>query len=308
MSMGIHAGQPGSDAACFDWNEVRFVLAIARAGSMVDASTVLGVDQTTVSRRLRGLEQALGTPLFERHRGRMRPTGAGLQVIEHGSRIEREMVAIHHVVADTDAQVRGVTRVTAVDTLVTHYLSGLVGPARCALPTLSIELIATNHNLDLARREADIAIRLARPTEGDLVARRLGELGMGVFGRADRVGDSLCFDPEVPWLTYDRDMMSLPEMAWLAQRIRPSAVVFRSNCIDALARAAVDGVGLVVLPRVVGAAHPALRCMPFAVPGRDIWMVIARELRDLPRVRVLADWLVQRFAADDLWLRDGLRR
>ena len=303
--MGMNAWQVGTDADDFDWNEVRFVLAIRRAGTLADAGARLGVDQSTVSRRLRALEARLGTPLFERDRGRMRPTAAGARVVEHGERIEREMGAIRHVVDDADACVRGVTRITAVDTLVTHYLAGLVAPARAAFPGLSLELVAGNHNLDLARREADIALRLARPKSGDLVIRRLGDIGLGVYGAAECVAGAGCFDADHTWLTYDRDMMGLPEMQWLGARIDASAIGFRSNCIDALAQAAAAGLGLAVLPHIVGAAHAGLARLPAAVPGRELWMVVAREQREVPRVRALADWLAARFAADARWLQDG---
>ncbi|QID16280.1 LysR family transcriptional regulator [Nitrogeniibacter mangrovi] len=303
--MDMSAARSGKNADRFDWDEVRFVLAIARAGTMSAAGGVLEVDQTTVSRRLKTLERRLGTQLFERDRGRMRPTGPGVRVIEHGERIEREMAALCHVVDDADTRVRGVTRITAVDTLITHYLARLVAPARAAFPTLSIELVAGNHNLDLARREADIALRLARPASGDLVIRRLGELGLGVYGAAGRSPSAWPFEAGCDWLAYDRDMMGLPEMVWLAERIDPARIVFRSNGIDALARAAADGLGLTVLPHIAAQAHDGLVRLPVAVPSRDVWMVVARGQRELPRVRSLADWLAARFAADAVWLRGG---
>ncbi|MCB1888446.1 MAG: LysR family transcriptional regulator [Rhodocyclaceae bacterium] len=294
------AAGSGTFAAGFDWNEVRFVLAVARHGTLAGASAELGVDQTTVSRRLKALERRLGVQVFERRLGRLVATGAGERLLEHGRRVEGEMAALADLAGDVDAQLRGITRITAVDSMVSHYLAPLVAEARTRFPTLVLEIVAGNHNLDLGRREADIAIRLARPSRGDLVIRRLGEMAFGVYGARDRHGGPAAwpFDPAYRWLAYERDMMDLPEMRWLGERIDAERIVFRSNALDALIEVAVAGTGLVLLPCILGDARPALQRLPATVPGREMWMAMARELRDVPRVRAVCDWLVARFQAD----------
>ena len=159
-----------------------------------------------------------------------------------------------------------------------------------------LELVAGNRNLDLLRREADIAIRLARPTRGDLVIRRLGTIAFGVYavpGQAER-GMAAASN----WLAYDREMMDLPEMRWLQVHVDPARIVFRSNSVDALARAAESGVGHAVLPVVIAARHDGLVRLPATLPVREIWLATPRELRDVARVRVVADWLVACFARD----------
>jgi len=298
--MHTDAAGDGTFAGGFDWNEVRYVLAIARHGTLAAASVELGVDQTTVSRRLKALEARLGIRVFERHQGALVATGAGERLLEHGRRIEEEMASLAHLAGDVDVQLRGITRITAVDSMVSHYLAPRVAEARARFPTLVLELIAGNHNLDLGRREADIAIRLARPSRGDLVIRRLGELAFGIYGARDRRGgpEVWPFDPAQAWLAYDRDMMDLPEMRWLAERIDPQRIVFRSNSVDALMQVAATGTGLALLPCFLGDAQPALQRLPLAVPGREMWLAMARELRDVPRVRAVCDWLVAQFAAD----------
>ena len=271
--MHTDAAAIGTNAGNFDWNEVRFVLAIARNGTLAAASAELAVDQTTVSRRLKALEARLGTRLFE-----------------------REVAALAHVASDSDARVRGITRITSVDSLIANYLAGLIPDARSRFPSLVLELVAGNRNLDLLRREADIAIRLARPTRGDLVIRRLGTIAFGVYavpGQAER-GMAAASN----WLAYDREMMDLPEMRWLQVHVDPARIVFRSNSVDALARAAESGVGHAVLPVVIAARHDGLVRLPATLPVREIWLATPRELRDVARVRVVADWLVACFARD----------
>ncbi|MCB1916354.1 MAG: LysR family transcriptional regulator [Rhodocyclaceae bacterium] len=297
--MHTDAAAIGTNAGNFDWNDVRFLLAIARNGTLAAAGAELDVDQTTVSRRLKGLEARLGTRLFERRQGQLLPTGAGERVLEHGRRIEREVAALAHVASDLDARVRGVTRITAVDSLAANYLAGLTADARSRFPSLVLELVAGNRNLDLVRREADIAIRLARPTRGDLVIRRLGTITFGVYaapGYAERRRGQI--DATGDWVAYDREMMDLPEMRWLQEHVEAARIVFRSNAVDVLVRAAEGGLGYAVLPAIIAARRRGLVRLPAVLPARELWLATPRELRDVARVRAVVDWLVACFARD----------
>lgn len=281
-----------------DWNDVRYALAIARCGSLASAARALGVDQTTVSRRLRVLESAVGTPLFERRQGQTAPTPAGEILMERGLRIEQEIAALAHLGADNEAQVRGVVRLTAVDALVSHYLARHLAALRARHPGLAVELIASSRSLDLSRREADLAVRLARPQSGDFVVRRLAGLAYGVYGTAAAPAEdgwSACH-----WVAYEHSLDHVPEMRWLAERAGEERIVLRCNNMDALATAVADGLGLGILPRLVGARHASLRCLSGEEPvlRREIWLVVPRELRHVPRIRAVGDWLAERFQAD----------
>lgn len=287
-----------------DWNDIRYALLLARHGNLAAAARALGVAATTVSRRLQLLEARIGTPLFERFRGQMTLTATGSQLVERGARIEQEIAAIAQLSADHQAAVRGLTRITAVDAIVSHYLARHVDGLRARYPELAVELIGSSRTLDLGRREADLAIRLARPESGDLVLRRLGTLGYGIYAAhaagpvTDWIGQS--------WVAYENALAHVPEMRWLAERVAADRVVFRCNNIDALATAVAAGLGLGILPGLVGRSHPGLRCLSGDSPvlSRDIWLVVPRELRDVPRVRAVADWVVECFA-DDAGLLSG---
>jgi len=291
------AAAPACNSAVhLDWNDVRYALVIARGASLASAARTLGVDQTTVARRLRVLEAQLGTPLFERLKGRMTPTAAGAMLVERGLRIEQEIAALRHLTADQQAQVQGVIRITAVDTIVTHYLAPQLAALRARHPGLAVELIGSSDTLDLCRREADIAVRLARPQSGDFVVRRLAELAYGVYGaRGEAVAGNTG-----NWVGYEQSLAQVPEMRWLAQRVGNERIVVRCNNIDALATAVADGVGRAVLPHLIGARHASLCCLSGDEPvlRREMWLVVPRELRDVPRIRAVSDWLVERFAAD----------
>lgn len=287
-----------NSAEQFDWNDVRYALAIGRDASLASAARTLGVDQTTVARRLRVLETQLGTPLFERLKGRLTPTAAGAMLVGRGLRIEQEIAALRHLAADQQAQVQGVIRITAADAIVAHYLAPRLAALRARHPGLAVELIGSSDSLDLCRREADIALRLARPQSGDFVVRRLAELAYGVYGAR---GAAVAADWRAGhWVAYENSLAQVPEMRWLAQHVGDERVVLRCNNIDALATAVADGVGRAVLPRLVGARHASLCCLSGDEPllSREMWLVVPRELRDVPRIRAASDWLVERFAAD----------
>lgn len=292
------ASVAGNFASVPDWNDVRYAVVLGRCGSLAAAARQLAVDQTTVSRRLRVLEAGLGTPLFERLKGQLTPTPAGRVLLECGARMEQEMAALCHLAADSQSTVQGVIRITAVDALVSHYLAQHLAELRGRHPNLSVELIASSESLDLTRREADIAIRLARPVEGDLVVRCLGKLAYGVYG--PRGHETPASWAQAQWVAYERSLDQVPEMLWLAEAAGHERISFRCNNMDALATAVADGLGLGILPRFIGDRHTAICRLSGAAPVlyREMWLVLPRELRDIPRIRAVSDWLVQRFTAD----------
>lgn len=292
------ASPTGNFASVPDWDDVRYAVVLARCGSLAAAARQLAVDQTTVSRRLRVLETCMGTPLFERMKGLLTPTPAGCILLERGERMEQEMAAICHLATDSQAMVQGVIRITAVDALVSHYLARHLAELRGLYPDLAVELIASSKRLDLNRREADIAIRLARPLEGDLVVRCLGKLAYSIYGPRDQIAPAAWTD--VPWVAYEHSLDQVPEMLWLAENAGFQRVTFRCNNMDALATAVADGLGLGILPRFLGDRHSSIRCLSGDVPilNREMWLVVPTGLRDIPRVRAVSEWLVQRFTAD----------
>ena len=294
------ASHSGNFAVTPDWNDVRYAVVLARCGSLAAAARQLAVDQTTVARRLRVLETCMGTALFERLKGMMTPTPAGYALLECGQRMEQEMAALSHLAADSQTTVQGVIRITAVDALVSHYLARHLAELRGLYPELAVELIGSSRRLDLSRREADIAIRLARPVEGDFVVRCLGQLAYSIYG-SQHLSAPFSWG-ESAWVAYEHGLDQLPEMRWLAETVGHERVSFRCNSLDALAIAVADGLGLGILPRFIGERQAAIRCLsgPAPVLSREMWLVVPRELRDIPRIRAVSDWLVQRFQADEV--------
>ena len=156
------------------WDDLRFFLAVQRRGSHKGGARQLRVAPTTVARRIAALESALGTKLFVRTPERLLATAAGLALAVHAERVEAEVIASERALEAADTRLEGALRVTAPDGLVHYVLLPALSEFRQSHPALTIDLRADTSILDLSRREADVAIRLARPKEPALIARRLG--------------------------------------------------------------------------------------------------------------------------------------
>jgi DNA-binding transcriptional LysR family regulator len=167
------------------WDDLRFVLAIARSGNLRAAAAALGVNHSTMFRRLNTAEAALGAKLFERLATGYRPTDAGQRLVEAAERIETEALALDRELTGRDTRLTGTLRVTASETLAFGTLTGEIARFRERHPGIVVEMLVDNRVLDLSRREADVALRATRPTQGDLFGRKLADVRWCFYGAAE---------------------------------------------------------------------------------------------------------------------------
>jgi DNA-binding transcriptional LysR family regulator len=276
-----------------DWNDLRYVLAVSRSGSLSAAARHLRVNQTTVARRLGALERALGARLFDRIEGRMVATDAGQVAAVRAERVETEAQALAGELAGADTDAVGVVRVTAVPSIVNHMLVPRLGALLTRYPRLELEIVAEPGNLSLSKREADLAIRLARPPVGVAVCRRIGTVSYAVYGLR------LVPDRTLPWITYDEAHAHLPQARWVARQDRGAKdCTLRLNDADSLLQAVRAGLGRALLPTFMAEADSRLvRLSPEpAVLEREVWLLVHPDLRPLPRVSVVVDWVCEIFA------------
>lgn len=273
-----------------EWSDLRYLLAIARAGSLAGAARRLAVHETTVGRRITAAEAALGAALFARGDGPVRPTRAGEAAVLHAERVEREVAGLTAKVAGVDSGVGGTVRITSVPIIVNRVLIPALPALYAQHPDLQVELIAEPRDLNLTKREADIALRFARPRTGGLsvFARRIARLDYAVFGpsRARRAA--------LPWITYEEGLAHLPQARWMAAQQpghRPPLLV---NDAEAIIQAVRAGLGKSLLPRALGAQIPGLRLLDQRKPAslsREIWLLVHADLRRLARVAAVTDWI-----------------
>jgi DNA-binding transcriptional LysR family regulator len=282
------------------WDELRIVLAISRHGTLTAAARALAIDPTTVGRRLEAFEHRLGARLFTRTRDGLRPTRAGGAAIETAARIEDGVLAFERQAHDHDARLEGVVRITAGDGIMLS-VAPLVAAFRNRCPGVRLDLLAENRVIDLARGEADIAIRIVKPTTSTLVARKVATIGIGLYARDD-------YTMRGPRLDTLHDLAahaligmappfdSGPEARWLA-RHGVTQYGVRCNTISLALAVAASGAGVAVLPHNLAATEPRLRRVvrEARFASRDVWLVAHREIRNRAPIRAVLGFLAEEF-------------
>ncbi len=284
-----------------DWNDLRHFLAVARSGTLAGAARTLKVAETTVGRRLQCLESSLGARLFDRTPEGYALTAAGEQMQPMAEQVESQMTDLERRVSGEDTRLAGPVRLAISESSAIGYLLPRLQPLLRRHPQLTVELFTGNVSANLLKREADLAIRVGvRPTQKDLLARKVAEIGLTVYGSRKRF--PACRPTELaraPWIGFDSELTGIAADRWIASQIAPSQVAVRSNSYLAIAAACVAGLGLALLPCFVADQQLSLRRIvdPPALCS-DMWLVVHPDLARSARVRALADFIVERMTAD----------
>lgn len=284
-----------------DWDQVRLFLAVARAGNLSAAAARLGLDVSTVSRRLDRLEDELGVHLFDRRRDGTAPTAVAEQMLPFAEEVELGMHRFTAAGAQVETAVEGVVRVTVPPGVADAFVVPLLADLHARHPRLVVELDASVSYADLTRREADLALRARRPTSGDLVVTRLVEARSipmtspayaRELGRLRRLEDAR-------WIAWGADLAHLPTARWLASHGAGVAPVLRTSHFASQIAAARAGLGVVITSepytRVGLAPVTPSRRLAAAwrdLPTEELWLVGHRALRQVPRVAAVWDALV----------------
>lgn len=278
-----------------DWEDVRVFLALGRHGSLSAAARALSVNHATIARRIGSLQATLGEKLVERRPEGYILTPAGARALAAAGDMEAAVQTLARGGADETP--KGRVRVNASPALSLGFLIGRLAALPVLYPGLDIDLATDLRAVSLERHEADIAIRLDRPQDGDFIAKPLGTIAYGFYGTPD-----VCKpveDGAAPVLVgFDEINAYLPDAAWLAREYPQARVAFRANNHVAQAIAARAGVGLAMLPHYIGRQDPALRLCRLdpVMPPRGIWILTRRQDRKNPAVGTVVDYLIRLFA------------
>lgn len=276
-----------------DWDGLRTFAVLCRAGNMSAAARELGINQTTVSRRIARLEEVLGYPILRRDEGALSPTGQGRQLLETARLMEENLAAFMGKMpggdgADDKTALMGNVRLSAVDAILEGVLVPAFGGFHQCYPGLQLELTGHNRNLNIAQRETDIAIRLALPESGAFRSRRIGFMEFAIYGaRPDMDAHTS------PWVDLTEGFADKPEQQWLSNAFGNRRVIGRANRSLMLAGMAKKADACCLLPVCIGAQATGMhRLAQYDVTaGREIWLLVHQDMAHLPHIRAVLDWV-----------------
>ncbi|SFF74637.1 transcriptional regulator, LysR family [Duganella sp. CF458] len=274
-----------------DWNDLRYFLAVTTAGSLSAAARSLGVEHTTVSRRIETLENVLGLRLFDRFARGWLLTEAGEGLLPQARRVEEEIQRLLRQAQGVGAG-GGTVRISAPPAIAAQWIAPRLPALRMQLAGIQIELGAEPALVDLSRREADIAIRFRRPQTPDLAVRVVATVQYHLCAAPEYIASRSADEWE--FIGYDESLAETPQQEWLNAFAAGRPFVFSSNDLGSIAAAVRFGAGIAALPDYLAAGLiiPDIICPV----QRELWMVIHDEVRKSQRVRRTADLLAELFS------------
>ena len=280
-----------------DWDGLQYFLMVARHGTLARAGAALHVDATTVSRRVSALENALEQTLFERAPTGFVLTAAGRALVPHAEAMAAAAARIHSA-REGGSALSGQLRVSVSEGFGNSFIAPRLGRFVAAHPELEIDLVASSGFLNPSRREADMAVLLARPRKGPLITRKLSDYSLGLYAPADRrdwqeaVAAAPLSRAGIPVIGYMPDILYAPELDYLGEIEPGLRANVRSSSILAQRRMIAGGAGVGVLPCFLAGDDPALvRVRPDQTIARAFWLALHRDVAPQPRIRAFIDWL-----------------
>lgn len=281
-----------------NWDDLKILIALERRGSMLAAAAALGVDHSTISRRLGGLETAVGVDLVDRSPRGVALTSAGRRVCERALAMERVALSIEE--AGGSGILSGPVRLATPEAFGCHVLAGAAAAFRDEYPGIELQLVPEARRVSLANLEADLSVALARPARGPLAARRLGSYRLGLYASHDYVARRGLPETRADLSTHDfvsfiEELLVIPELLALTELCPSPRVSFRSTSVAAQTEAVAGGAGLGVLHGYAARHDPRLvHILPDLDLRRAYWLVVRDDRRSIPRVRAAMDWVILR--------------
>jgi DNA-binding transcriptional LysR family regulator len=279
------------------WDDFRLVKAIADHSGLTGAAAALGVNHSTVFRRLGQIEECLGQQLFERRKTGYVATAAGVEMAALAARMDDDVTAFSRRLAGRDVAPSGELRITTTDTLHQNVLLPIFADFRRAHPLIRLDIVMGNQALNLSKRDADIAIRASDTPGETLVGRRIADIAWAIYGRMeDGVSAEEIIDPT---LLYKRDWVALGDQLshvkaarFVREHVAPERIALKSSAVLGIAEAVEQGLGIGPVPCFIADQRPSLmRLLP---PNPDfstgLWVLTHPDIRHAPRIRAFMDF------------------
>lgn len=277
-----------------DWDGIHYFLEVVRSGSVSAAALSLGVNQTTVSRRITALETHLGKSLFVRSGKRWLITTVGEHLISAAENMAEEANTIERQVIADSQELSGLLRVTVADVCTQHLVMPALKAFTEQYPDVELEIIATSDELNLSNREADVALRTTDEPPANLVGKRIGRLAYAVYGTRE-ILERVEKDPsivDVPCITWIGDGHTRPP--WIEKSFPDTRRIYRTSELHLMLQMVRQGMGVAQMPCVFSDSDPLLHRIParFVESGWGLWVLSHVDLRTTARVRIFRDFLV----------------
>jgi DNA-binding transcriptional LysR family regulator len=274
-----------------DWEDLRHFVVLAREGTLSAAARQLGVDHATVARRVAALEAETGLKLVDRRARNYQLTDDGRRIAATAMPMEEAAFAVGRAVQAAKPGLRGEVSISSPPSLANALIAPRLVELRRRHPGIRIKLIGEKRTASLNRREADVALRLSRPQEPGLIARKIGSFGFGLYGASSYLKAT----PRhaFAFIGYDDSMDDAPQQKWLQAVAAGHEIVLRTNDLENQAAAARTGVGVAVLPNFLGDLDPRLERYDATPPppSRDVWLLVHRDISQTPLVRAVMEFL-----------------
>ena len=295
MKPSLHAG--------FDWSLVRSFLAALEAGSLLGAARRLNVSQPTLGRHIAELESQLGLVLFERTGRGLIATAAALKLADAARAMEAGALQLARQTSGAQNRLSGTVRITASQPVACYVMPPILAAMRRELPDIQVELESSNTVSNLLRREADIALRMVRPDQATLVAKKIGLVPVGVFASTDylarrgtplKATDLLAHE----LVGYDKGEDILRGFRGFGYPVTRELFALRSDDLIVQWQAVRAGLGVGFLANFMVRADPDIQCVlpTLPLPELPMWLTVHREIRTSPRIRAVFDFLAERIS------------
>lgn len=284
------------------WDDLQYFIAVAQAGSISGAAKALGVNHSTVLRRIASLEHSVASRLFDRLPSGYALTGSGNLFAERLAGVREQIDASQRELMGLDAEIRGVIRLTSTDTLLASVLMPLVARFRETHAGVEIQIVVNNSLLSLSKREADVAVRGSNRPPEHLVGRRVGDVQTARYAsRAylKRLGKGHGLD-DLDWVAPDESLGHLEQAKWLARQIPASRIAVRVDSLVGMVDAVASGIGAGMLLCPLGDARPELVRLEAPDPAFDtqVWILTHPDLRQVARIRAFTQFLFDALSTD----------
>ncbi len=285
----------------FDWRLIRSFLAALEAGSLLGAARMLNTSQPTVGRHIAELESQLGLVLFERTGRGLIPTSSALQLADSARAMEAGALQLARTLSGAQTQTTGTVRITASVPVAVNLLPPLLASMRQALPDIQVELVSSNQVSNLLRREADIAVRMVRPDQSSLVARKIGTVGLGAYAHRSYLARRGALRKATDLLQHDligsdTDSAILQGFQAMGYPVTREVFALRSDDFLVQWQAVRAGLGVGFCADYMARKEPdVLRVLPglLKIPPLPMWLAVHREIRTNRRIRAVYDFLAE---------------